>query len=147
MRAVLYQQEVVLMAITSRCLGGARTSDLFGLDWRGVNWDTRTIRLERQKTRPDSRKRIVQARELTPRERELLEGNETTKPVDFHSFRRAYVDGAVRARLNAQTAPRGFRGFGVARAARCGAAESREARQRRTKSSKCEKPGSVNFRA
>lgn len=43
--------ELVMMAVTSRCLGGARTSDLFALDWSGVDWQARTVRLERQKTR------------------------------------------------------------------------------------------------
>ena len=42
--------------------------------------------------------------EWTERERELFTETETTRPVDFHSTRRAYATGLARANVNAQTA-------------------------------------------
>jgi len=41
--------------------------------------------------RPVVKRRWKQARELTARERELLTATEHTRPVDFHSWRRAFV--------------------------------------------------------
>jgi len=46
----------------------------------------------------------VPDRALTPRERELLEGTDTVKPVDFHSWRRAYNQALADAGLSAQQA-------------------------------------------
>lgn len=43
--------KLMVMAVVSRCLGGARSSDLLALDWRVVHWESQTIRVERQKTR------------------------------------------------------------------------------------------------
>lgn len=48
--------------------------------------------------------RWVEAREMTPRERELLEETELTRPVDFHSWRRAFVQALADVGLNAQQA-------------------------------------------
>jgi integrase len=48
--------------------------------------------------------RWVRVRELTARERELFEESEFTRPVDFHSFRRAFSQGLAEAGVNAQTA-------------------------------------------
>ncbi len=45
-----------------------------------------------------------EARDLTPRERELFEETETTLPVDFHSWRRAFAQALADAGLNAQQA-------------------------------------------
>jgi integrase len=46
----------------------------------------------------------TQAREPTPRERELLEGTDTVRPVDFHSWRRAFNQALADAGTNAQQA-------------------------------------------
>jgi len=43
-------------------------------------------------------------RKLTPRERELFEPTEYTKPVDFHSFRRAFKQALADAGVELQTA-------------------------------------------
>jgi integrase len=43
-------------------------------------------------------------RTLSPRERELLDGSSTVRPVDFHSTRRAYASALARAGTNEQTA-------------------------------------------
>jgi len=45
-----------------------------------------------------------QARALTPRERELFEETEFTRPVDFHSWRRAFNQALADAGVNAQQA-------------------------------------------
>jgi len=123
----------MMMAVMSRCLGAARSSDLlalarssplgratgpgrregkfsyakalrkalrlaFGIDaWQAVP-------VTRKNGRSDVRRKRVQVRGLTARERELFEETPRCRPVDFHSFRRAYVDGAARSGLNAQTA-------------------------------------------
>src|SRR5690606_21011630 len=42
------------------------------------------------------------ARMMTERELELLEASEMTKPVDFHSFRRAYKQALVNANVDIQ---------------------------------------------
>ncbi len=42
--------------------------------------------------------------EYTQRERELFVETDTTRPVDFHSFRRGYATALARANVNAQTA-------------------------------------------
>jgi integrase len=47
---------------------------------------------------------VRDAREPTPRERELLEGSTTLQPVDFHSTRRAYATALARVGVNEQTA-------------------------------------------
>jgi hypothetical protein len=39
---------------------------------------------------PDTKADWKQVRPLTPRKRELFEETEFTRPVDFHSWRRAY---------------------------------------------------------
>jgi hypothetical protein len=44
------------------------------------------------------------ARGLTPRQRELFEETEFTKPVDFHSFRRAFKQALADAGVELQTA-------------------------------------------
>src|SRR5690606_36055868 len=44
--------------------------------------------------------------ELTPRERELFLETEATRPVDFHSFRRAFNTALADAGVNVQTAMR-----------------------------------------
>src|SRR5690606_33811892 len=41
---------------------------------------------------------------MTPRERELLEETEFTKPTDFHSFRRAYKQALANAGVELTTA-------------------------------------------
>ncbi len=43
-------------------------------------------------------------REMTPRERELLEETELTLPVDFHSWRRSFVQAVANTGMNAQQA-------------------------------------------
>lgn len=40
-----------LLALTSRCLGGMRTSDLHAWEWSHINWEARTARIRRPKTR------------------------------------------------------------------------------------------------
>lgn len=45
-----------------------------------------------------------QARELTPRETVLFEGDAHTLPVDFHSWRRAYCQSLADAGVNVQLA-------------------------------------------
>jgi|GEM_PF-466963 len=54
--------------------------------------------------RPDIHHRWEAARDMTPRERELLTETEFTKPVDFHSFRRAFKQGLADAGVELQTA-------------------------------------------
>jgi integrase len=46
----------------------------------------------------------TKAREMTERERELLVETEVTRPVDFHSWRRAFVQGLADANVTAQQA-------------------------------------------
>src|SRR5690606_38268194 len=46
----------------------------------------------------------VEARSPTPRERELFAPTEFTKPVDFHSFRRAYKQALADAGVDLQQA-------------------------------------------
>ena len=53
---------------------------------------------------PDAARWRVAVREMTARECELLEGSEYRKPVDFHSWRRAYNQALGDAGVNAQTA-------------------------------------------
>jgi integrase len=45
-----------------------------------------------------------ESRQMTDRERELFEDTEHTRPVDFHSWRRAYVQALAEAEVNAQQA-------------------------------------------
>jgi len=61
----------------------------FGVDL----WDPETRRF----ARPEDR-------ELSPRERELFEDTPFTKPVDFHSWRRAYSQALANAGASAQQA-------------------------------------------
>jgi integrase len=58
----------------------------------------------RSNGRPDVRHTWEQAREMTPRERELLEETEFTRPVEFHSFRRAFKQALADAGVELQTA-------------------------------------------
>jgi len=51
-----------------------------------------------------AKSRWAKARELTPRERELFEDTEFTRPVDFHSWRRAYSQALAEANVSAQQA-------------------------------------------
>lgn len=51
-------------------------------------------------------RRWVQSRELTARELDLLESQDISKRVDFHSFRRAFVSAVGDAGVNAQSAMR-----------------------------------------
>src|SRR5690606_20206156 len=48
--------------------------------------------------------RWAKVRDLTPRERELFEDTEFTRPVDFHSWRRAYSQALADANVSAQQA-------------------------------------------
>lgn len=52
----------------------------------------------------EPRQSAPQARPPTLRERELLEETEFTRPVDFHSFRRAFKQGLADAGVELQTA-------------------------------------------
>lgn len=52
--------------------------------------------------RPDRKITWRRARMMTPREIELFEGSEFNKPVDFHSFRRAYKQALAEAGLDIQ---------------------------------------------
>jgi hypothetical protein len=47
---------------------------------------------------------VAENRPLTPRERILLEETDFTRPVDFHSWRRAFNQALADAGVNAQTA-------------------------------------------
>jgi hypothetical protein len=58
----------------------------------------------RSNGRPDVLHRWEPAREMTPRERELLVETEFTRPVEFHSFRRAFKQGLADAGVELQTA-------------------------------------------
>ena len=59
---------------------------------------------KRSNGRALNRDRWIQGRELTPRERELFEGNDHILPVDFHSWRRAYCQALADGGVNAQLA-------------------------------------------
>ena len=48
----------------------------------------------------------TEGREMTERERELLTETDLTRPVDFHSFRRGFVQGLADAHVTAQEAQR-----------------------------------------
>jgi len=56
----------------------------------------------RANKRPDSRPTWVESRPMTPRELELLEPGPFTKPVDFHSFRRAYKQALADSGMDVQ---------------------------------------------
>jgi integrase len=58
----------------------------------------------RSNGRPDVVLRWAPARDMTPRERELLTETEFTRPVEFHSFRRAFKQGLADAGVELQTA-------------------------------------------
>ena len=60
--------------------------------------------ITRSNKRPDTKTDWKQGRPLTPRERELFEETEFTKPVDFHSWRRAYSQALADAGVNVQHA-------------------------------------------
>jgi integrase len=59
---------------------------------------------EARANKHDRRQHWVQVRELTERERLLLEDNDETRRLDFHSFRRAYVTALADSGVNAQQA-------------------------------------------
>ena len=61
-------------------------------------------RYMRSNGRPGVRYTWRAAREMTPRERELFSETEYTRPVDFHSFRRAYKQALADAGVELQTA-------------------------------------------
>jgi len=58
----------------------------------------------RRNGRPNPMQRWTAVRPLTPREQELFEETVHTRPVDFHSWRRAYVQALADAEVNAQQA-------------------------------------------
>jgi integrase len=62
------------------------------------------VPLQRSNGRRDTRIRWIRdpAREMTTRERELFEPTQFTRPVDFHSFRRAFKQGLVDADIDVQ---------------------------------------------
>jgi integrase len=62
------------------------------------------VPVTRSNGRPDVRHRWEVAREMTPREVELLTETQFTRPVEFHSFRRAFKQGLADAGVELQTA-------------------------------------------
>jgi hypothetical protein len=64
----------------------------------------RQVDVVRSNGRADVRIVWETVREVSPRERELFEPTEFTKPVDFHSFRRAFKQALVDAGVEIQTA-------------------------------------------
>ena len=81
------KQKLAVTAMVSRCLSGARISDLSGLDWRG-----RSVACARTGgPTPDggSPRFGVMTRESASYSR----GATKVRRVDFHSFRRAFVGG------------------------------------------------------
>jgi len=61
-------------------------------------------KVERKNRRPLTLYRWKKVREMTERETELLEETDTTRPVDFHSWRRAFVQAVAGTGMNAQEA-------------------------------------------
>ena len=70
----------------------------FGID------EPRRVAFERSNGRTDYRTRWEPVRDLTDRERELFEETEFTRPVDFHSFRRAFKQALADAGVELQQA-------------------------------------------
>src|SRR5690606_19138321 len=66
--------------------------------------ELREVPFVRSNGRPDVRREWVRVRDLNPRERELLEETEFTRPVEFHSFRRAFKQALADAGVDLQTA-------------------------------------------
>jgi hypothetical protein len=62
------------------------------------------VPVTRSNGRPDTLHRWEPAREMTPRERELLTETEFTRPTEFHSVRRAFKQGPADAGVELQTA-------------------------------------------
>lgn len=62
------------------------------------------VQIVRRDGRPSTRLVWKEARALSERERELLEETEWTRPVDFHSWRRAFNQALADAGVNAQQA-------------------------------------------
>lgn len=69
----------------------------------GIERPARVERV-RKNGRPDSVQTWEKAREMTARERELLTETEFTRPVEFHSFRRAFKQALAEAGVELQTA-------------------------------------------
>jgi integrase len=63
-----------------------------------------TVERVRKNGRPDSVQTWEEARPMTARERELLTETEYTRPVEFHSFRRAFKQALAEAGVELQTA-------------------------------------------
>jgi integrase len=61
-------------------------------------------KVERKNVRPLTLYRWKKVREPTERETELLDETDTTRPVDFHSWRRAFVQAVAGTGMNAQQA-------------------------------------------
>lgn len=68
---------------------------------RAFGVDGRVAEVTRSNKRQLTRHCWKQVRELTPRERELFEDTRFTRPVDFHSWRRAYSQALGDAGLSA----------------------------------------------
>lgn len=66
--------------------------------------ELREITMVRKNGRATRNFQWTQVRELTAREKELLELSQFTKPVDFHSFRRAFKQGLADAGVDVQAA-------------------------------------------
>jgi integrase len=85
---------------------GASVARAFRRDLRralGID-EPQRVELMRRNGRRDVRIEFKPARPLTPRERELFEETEFTKPVDFHSFRRAFKQALADAGVELTTA-------------------------------------------
>ncbi len=63
-----------------------------------------SYKVERKNKRPLTLYKWKKVREMTERETELLEETEATRPVDFHSWRRAFVQAVAGTGMNAQEA-------------------------------------------
>ena len=63
-----------------------------------------TVEAARSNGRPNTLHKWETAREMTARERELLTETEFTRPVEFHSFRRAFKQALAEAGVELQTA-------------------------------------------
>lgn len=85
---------------------GGSHADAFRRDLRrafGID-ELTTVVKKRKNRRPLTWKTWKPVRKLTARERVLLETTNTTLPVDFHSWRRAYNQALADANVNAQQA-------------------------------------------
>jgi integrase len=85
---------------------GGSHADAFRRDLRRAFGIDRPVTTEHVRTngRPLRKLGWEPARELTERERVLLEGTDYEKPVDFHSWRRAFNQALADAGVNAQQA-------------------------------------------